>query len=323
MSTDNRLQSERNTFAGSPLDRQAWRRRDSDWLEKALHADTTRFVPVWRQRHLLNAHPEAVTWSRTQAEPFLDRAQAVVFLGQWSGFTYFALDLSPLDEADLPTGQHDAGFSDLLQSATGLGDGEAAVQVQARAMLHWHNRHRFCGRCGSQTESRQGGYARVCLNPDCARQDFPRVDPAMIALVFDGDGCLLGRQARWPEGRFSTLAGFVEPGESVEDAVAREVAEETGVQVGAAYYHSSQPWPFPASLMMGYHVQALTHEIKRGDDELAQARWFTMEEMRQALANGDLRLPPAVSIAYRLIEAWFDARSSTPLAELTGPGAFR
>lgn len=316
MSTDHRSQSTRNTFAAGPLDRLASRRRDSQWLESTLQAADTRFVPVWRSRHLLNRRPEAVIWSRDTAQPFIARAETVVFLGEWSGHPHFALDLSTLAEEELPAGDGEENFSDLLRSAAMLGAGEAAVLAHARGMLYWHRRHRYCGRCGSMTESREGGHVRVCVNPACGRRDFPRTDPAIITLVSDGERCLLGRQSHWPENRYSTLAGFVEPGESVEDAVVREVAEETGIEVGAVHYHSSQPWPFPASLMLGYMAQARTHQVQRGDGELEHARWFSVEDVRREVASGGLLLPSAVSIARRLIEAWFDARSSTPLSEL-------
>jgi NAD+ diphosphatase len=170
-------------------------------------------------------------------------------------------------------------------------------------MIAWRGRHRFCGSCGATTLPAKGGHVLICTNPECRHEQFPRIDPAIIVLVSDGDRALLGRQAAWPAGRYSTIAGFVEPGESLEDAVAREVYEETGIEVDQIEYHSSQPWPFPSSLMLGFTAHALTTEIKKRDDELEDAQWFT----RTDLANGRPIVPPNVSISFRLIENWFDA----------------
>jgi NAD+ diphosphatase len=170
-------------------------------------------------------------------------------------------------------------------------------------MTHWHATHKYCGSCGAPTESREGGHLRVCTDPDCARAHFPRTDPAVIMLVAKDDRCLLGRKAEWPPGRYSTLAGFVEPGESLEDAVRREVMEETGVVVSDVEYHSSQPWPFPASLMLGFFCRAETEVVQRNDKELEDARWFTREELRNG--NGGMGIAPRpISIARRLIDDW-------------------
>jgi NAD+ diphosphatase len=186
---------------------------------------------------------------------------------------------------------------------------EAGLLAYARAMVHWREQHRYCGRCGTRTIAAQGGHVMQCPNPACALQLFPRLDPAVIVLVTDGDRALLGRQPAWPPGRYSTIAGFVEPGESLEDAVAREVGEETGVRVGEIEYHSSQPWPFPSSLMLGFTARARRTDIDLSDDELEDARWFT----RAQLAAGEIALPTTHSISFRLIEDWYDAGAQTPL----------
>jgi NAD+ diphosphatase len=182
-------------------------------------------------------------------------------------------------------------------------------------MLHWRRMHRYCGRCGAETEPRKAGHVMVCTNPVCRHEHFPRIDPAIIVLVTDGERVLLGRQASWPAGRYSTIAGFVEPGESLEDAVVREVAEETGVRVDEVDYHSSQPWPFPSSLMLGFTARAASQEVRLQDEELEDARWFTRSE----IAGGTPKLPPRLSISFRLIEHWFDAGSDRPLRELLTP----
>ncbi|MGQ9815345.1 MAG: NAD(+) diphosphatase, partial [Candidatus Roseilinea sp.] len=179
----------------------------------------------------------------------------------------------------------------------------------ARAMAYWHQHSRFCSDCGSPTVSEQAGHARRCINSACGRRHFPRLDPAIIVLVMSpsGERALLGRQPSWPAGRYSTLAGFVEPGESVEQAVAREVYEETGVRLSELRYFGSQSFPFPASLMLGFHAEAATDQITLHDGELADARWFTRQELRAGLDAGTLGLPPRFAISHQLISAWFNA----------------
>jgi len=191
---------------------------------------------------------------------------------------------------------------------------EAGLLGYARAIISWRRRHRFCGTCGAKTMSAKSGHVLVCSNPSCRHEQFPRIDPAIIVLVSDAERALLGRQAAWPVGRYSTIAGFVEPGESLEDAVAREVFEETGIEVDRIEYHSSQPWPFPASLMLGFTAHAVTTEVHLRDQELEDARWFT----RADLASNGTLLPPRQSISYRLIEHWFDAGSDARLRDIQG-----
>jgi NAD+ diphosphatase len=181
-------------------------------------------------------------------------------------------------------------------------------------MIAWRRRHRFCGTCGAVTHPAKSGHVLVCSDPACRSEQFPRIDPAIIVLVSDGERALLGRQASWPLGRYSTIAGFVEPGESLEDAVAREVLEETGIEVDRVDYHSSQPWPFPASLMLGFMAHAVTSQIHLRDQELEDARWFSRAELMAA----DALLPPRQSISFRLIEHWFDAGGGRPLREIHG-----
>jgi NAD+ diphosphatase len=181
-------------------------------------------------------------------------------------------------------------------------------------MIGWRRRHRFCGSCGSTTRAGKGGHVLICTNAACRHEQFPRLDPAIIVLVSDGERALLGRQAAWPRGRYSTIAGFVEPGESLEDAVAREVLEETGVRVDLIEYHSSQPWPFPASLMLGFMAHAATQAVELRDEELEDARWFT----RADLAAGTPLLPPTQSISFTLIEHWFNSGSERSLRDMHG-----
>ena len=199
-----------------------------------------------------------------------------------------------------------------------LAEEEAGLLGYARAMIGWRRTHRHCGRCGATTLPAKAGHVLVCTNPVCRHEQFPRLDPAIIVLVIDGDRVLLGRQASWPAGRYSTIAGFVEPGESLEDAVAREVHEETGIRVDEIEYHSSQPWPFPSSLMLGFTARAASQDIDLRDLELEDARWFTRED----IVGGTPYLPPNISISFRLIEHWFDAGATLPLRQLHAPAAW-
>ncbi|MEV7397175.1 NAD(+) diphosphatase [Aeromicrobium sp. NPDC092404] len=180
---------------------------------------------------------------------------------------------------------------------------EASLGVHAVGIARWHQNHRFCASCGQPTDIAEAGHVRIC--PACGTHHFPRTDPAVIMLITDGDDrALLGRQPSWPEGRFSTLAGFVEPGESLDDAVRREVMEEVGIEVGEVTYAASQPWPFPSSLMLGFFGQAETSDITVDQDEIAEARWFTRDEVTEMTASSDLLLPPNVSISRWLLQTW-------------------
>jgi len=195
---------------------------------------------------------------------------------------------------------------------------EAGLLGYARAIVSWRRRHSFCGTCGAKTVPAKSGHVLVCSDPSCRHEQFPRIDPAIIVLVSDGERALLGRQANWPLGRYSTIAGFVEPGESLEDAVAREVLEETGIEVDQIEYHSSQPWPFPSSLMLGFTAHALTTVVRLNDDELEDARWFE----RADIASNATLLPPRQSISFRLIEHWFDAAGDGRLRDIQGSVAW-
>ncbi|MDX1481969.1 MAG: NAD(+) diphosphatase [Woeseiaceae bacterium] len=292
--------TDRNTFAGAYVERHAHLREDADWLATALDNDESRFVPVWGQWCLAAGEPaRTVLLNREQAEPWID-PEEIIFLGRYRGRPVFAVGI----DREEPEPLTDLGkFQDLRVLGSILPADEANLVAHARALVIWHAAHRHCGYCGAATRAAAGGNTRLCTNEACARRHFPRVDPAIIVLVHDRDRCLLGRQASWPEGRYSTVAGFVEPGESLEDAVAREVLEETDIRVGRVQYHSSQPWPFPASLMVGFTADALSASISLNDGELEDARWFTLKEV----TSGYPKLPTKLSIARRLIEHWIES----------------
>jgi NAD+ diphosphatase len=304
-------------YTGAGLDRAGPLRRDDAWIATRLADPTTRLVPVWQTRNLIAAGeaPRAVALSGIDLPAVLAIAEHVSLLGLDDGAAWFAADLSRLDEtaaneialrARVP-----AAFVDLRQAGALMDRREGTLLAYARGIVHWHQRHRFCGVCGSPTANRHGGHMRACANPACGAEHFPRTDPAVIMLVTrpapqgaPGAGrCLLARQPHWPKGMYSSLAGFVEPGESLEEAVRREVKEETGVVVGAVLYRASQPWPFPSSVMLGFRAVAESEKIGIDGHELEDARWFTRDEIAR-VDKSDLKLSRKDSIARWLIEDW-------------------
>ena len=297
-----------NVFAGSPLDRAGHRRADAAWLAERLTDPGSRFLPVWRARNLvtLGEPVAAIRLGAATAAALLAEGASAVFLGIEGATAHFALDLSHLEESAVRALEGAVEPADLWAIGGTLARDEAALLAHARALVTWHQRHRFCGACGQPTESREAGHVRACANPTCGAVHFPRTDPAVIMLVTYGERCLLGRQKSWPDPVYSTLAGFVEPGESLEEAVAREVMEEVGVPLGDIAYHSSQPWPFPLSMMIGFTAVAATDRLVIDGSEIADARWLTRAEVRGHAALG-FRLPRLHSIARQLVEHWLAA----------------
>lgn len=291
----------RNPFSAADIDRLAERRRDDAWLAERLRNPRTRFVPVWRLLNAVRHDPfrAVLTGAAELGEAAIANATPIL-LGAQEGVAFFALEMPDEAAAARVPGE----WVELRRVGALLEASEAALLAHARAMVFWHARHLYCGSCGSPTAAAQAGHLRVCTDAACGAHHFPRTDPAVIVLVASGDRCLLGRHAAWDAGRYATLAGFVEPGESLEDAVAREVLEETGVRVTDVRYHSSQPWPFPASLMLGFFARALDEEIRVDPEELEDARWFSRAELEEAVGCGRISLPPPVSIAHALIREW-------------------
>ena len=318
---DHFRRSARNCFV-APIDRVTGRRRDEGWIADRLADPASRFVVVWKDKFLLaeapgSGDPRAALLSRRELEGcLLNEPGPVVLLGQMDGRVVFALGLREEDDAPPAELAGRGEFHSLRRAGALLAQREGALLAYAKAMVHWHRHHSYCGTCGSPTESVEGGHLRVCTHPDCGQHHFPRTDPAIIVLVTSGGRCLLGRQPWWTAGMYATIAGFVEPGESLEAAVAREVMEETGVPVQEVIYQSSQPWPFPRSIMLGFRAVAAGEEITLGDGELEDARWFSRQEIVRGLGDGWLRLPSAVSISYRLIEDWFDGGGAGRLSEV-------
>jgi len=288
-----------NVFAGAYVERHAHLRNDAEWLKDAAAGSAGVFVAVRGQQCLATEEPlRAALLERHQVDAYVDDDE-LIFLGMFRQRPAFAVRIDP----DHHSACADFGqFHDLRYLGSVLPSDEANLVAHARALVAWNEVQKFCGQCGAPTRAESGGNTRVCTRDSCAARLFPRVDPAIIVLVHDGERCLLGRQANWPEGRYSTIAGFVEPGESLEDAVVREVHEETNIRVGAVRYHSSQPWPFPASLMLGFTADAQSDSIVLNDGELEAAQWFTRKE----LMSGYPKLSPRLSISRRLIDGWIE-----------------
>ena len=302
-----------NHYAGARFDRLAERRGDPDWLAACLASGDTRFLPVWQAKNLVGdqASP-ALTWlDASRAAALIERGAETTLLGVADGRVYVGLDLAAIALVDHEPALAGQGhFVDLRAIGPLLPPVPAALYATARAFAHWHARHRFCGVCGKPTRTEQGGHVRRCADAACGAQHFPRTDPAVIMLVHDGgERCIMGRQAVWPPGMHSVLAGFVEPGESLEDAVAREVMEEVGVGALDIRYNSSQPWPFPGSIMLGFFARAAGEEILVNDGELESARWMTRAELLASPEDESFRLPRRDSIARRLVEEWLADRA--------------
>jgi NAD+ diphosphatase len=289
-----------NVFAGPHVDRLKLANADADAIARAIAGGTARLIPVWKSRCPVVRLPSpSACLLPFDSGPFAGIDQdELVLLGEYRGLAVFTLEV---ESASPPALEEGVEFADLRLAAALLPHEDAGLVAYARAMISFRHRHRFCGSCGAPTVPTRNGRVMVCTRAGCATEFFPRVDPAVIVLVTDGDRALLGRQPGWLAGRYSTIAGFVEPGESLEDAVRREVLEETGVETGAMTYQSSQPWPFPRSLMLGFRAEARTTEVRIGDAELEDARWFHRDELRAGTM-----LPFSQSIAYRLIQEWLN-----------------
>jgi NAD+ diphosphatase len=295
------------------LERAAHRRGDSEWLRAQL-SDSPQFIFVWRGYHLFSVGQNKRPLVLEVPEP--EKVINPIFLGIFrQGGSLFAANLSaPRSEEDSLASLHLntdlARFIPLRQFDGLLSSEERSLLFYSHSLTHWHEEQKFCHRCGNPTLTEEAGHVMACTNPDCATKHFPRTDPATIMLVHSGDRCLLGRQASWPEGMYSTLAGFVEPGEKLEEAVFREVKEESGIKVKNIRYFGSQPWPFPQSLMLGFFAEAETKEITRGA-ELEDVRWFHVSQAKEMLGKLAGRFPHLDTIARRLIRHWVEESIAT------------
>lgn len=308
------------TFGGSGLDRAAHLRGNHDALTDLRSRSDAKALPIWRGKPLIaGSDRDAAGWLPLDAQIFDDHPTDLIFLGLDDGAPYFAQDVSTwepegnLDELGAfldPTEQHYPGmredmlFSELRAVMTRLTARDAELIASAKAVMNWHVSHGFCAKCGAASEMSMAGWQRDC--PTCGAHHFPRTDPVVIMLITHGNSCLMGRSPGWPEGMYSCLAGFVEPGETVEAAVRRETFEEAGIEVGTVEYLSSQPWPFPASLMIGCRGYATTTDITIDPNEIEDAVWVTREEMLETFAGNNPKIKPARNgaIAHFLLINW-------------------
>jgi len=299
-----------NVFAGNPLDRASYKRSDPDWIKARLDDADSLCVAIWNGKPLVEKTPGTEDGLRVAYLPMplalevAESDQRVLFMGLWKTTAVFAVDLEgSADPADGPLnglGQ----FEDLRAIALRLSQADAAILASAKQVFEWRRRHCFCSNCGQPTLAIEGGWKRVC--DACHAEHFPRTDPVVIMLPTFGDRCLLGRQRAWPKAMYSALAGFLEPGENIEEACAREVMEEAGLTAVSVSYHSTQPWPYPSSLMIGLFAEVADDKATADDTELEEVRWFTRPQI-QAMLRGELsdaRAPGAMAIAHQLIKAW-------------------
>ena len=302
-----------NVFSGVPLDRVDHLRADAAWIEARINDPASRFVAVWNQQSVVfdGAAPRAALGDRVSLDGLIDANSPLALLGiapEAGGIAHFAVDVSHLPQEALTERYVGGALMDLRQSVQLVPAQEAAILAYARGLMYWHQKNGFCAACGHPSRSRRAGHERTCTNSDCGMTHFPRTDSAVIVLVHDGEDCLLCRQSHWPTGMHSTLAGFLEPGESLEECVAREIFEESGVRVADVRYHSSQPWPFPASIMVGFMAKAASREINADEKELEYARWYSRDWLHNVEDSDEFRMPGKYSIARRLIGDWIDGR---------------
>ena len=296
-------------FAGDPLDRVDAARRDSAWVEAQIDAPTSRFLPFWSMKVLAtNTAEPRLAWQDHDILTHLADGAEPVLLGFHEKVAHFALDVSgPVDPVGAFNLDQAIDFVEPRHIATRLPLSESGTMAHAKSFVDWHARHGFCARCGAHTRAQLGGKERIC--DACGTHHFPRTDPVAIMLIHHGSRCLLGRSSRHGTGAYSALAGFIDQGESIEEAVRREIMEEASIEVGEVCYHSSQPWPYPSSLMIGCIAEALSTSIEIDDQELDDVRWFTRDEILTGLeepqkAEPAVSLPSRIAIAHHLLKAW-------------------
>ncbi len=311
-----------NCYTMQGLDRKAELRSNTDWIAEQFGRSDVGVMPIWRGHTLVSGTKDdrrIAPLDTAGLEEMQSRCRVgkPIFLGLHPDGPRFALtvDGETADAPDLlaPFGE----MMDLRTAGRELHPAEASVFAHAKALSEWQDRHRFCPACGSTNEPVDAGHVLKCSGEGCGRSQFPRMDPAIIVRVVFEDRILLGRQAVWAPHQYSVVAGFVEPGESLEQAVVREVEEEAGVPVVEVHYQSSQPWPFPGNIMLGFAAVASDDQISLNDNELEHARWYTREEIVTGLNERSLRVPPNISISFRLIEHWFNDAGGDTLLEVT------
>jgi NAD+ diphosphatase len=298
-------------FAGSPLNRASEKRTDPDWIEAKRRDPSSRVLPLWRLEPFLlepdkSGVPIELGLLRPEIVDTLAGDAPCIFLGLDGERAIFALDVSGASDPGNASPLAGLGyFREARTAAQMVSIEHAAIIAQAKALIDWHQRHGFCPRCGAPTKMTDAGYRRLCGN--CNAEHFPRVDPVVIMLATHGEACLVGRGKQFPRGMFSALAGFVEPGETIEEAVRRELMEEASVKVAEVTYYATQPWPFPSSLMIGCFARAASRDAKPDEIEIAEVRWIERSVARDLIEGKQVdgvRVPPPIAIAHHLIKTW-------------------
>jgi NAD+ diphosphatase len=313
-----RNKSSDNLFTSESLNHISIKRNDEQWIREQLEKPETQFIPLWNEKNLFNIStvPKIVSFNKIEIKKLFSREFYTTLLGELNSIVYFSFSLEG-NGNDMENKLADYGvFSSLRRYVALLDKDHASLLAYANALNNWHNRYHFCGICGSKTIPAAAGHRLDCTNLECKNVIFPRTDPAIITLVYKDDKCLLVRQPHWQPGQYALVAGFVEPGESLESAVAREVYEETGIQITDIDYFSSQPWPFPGSIMLGFSAKAITEKITLYDNELEDAKWMTRNDIVEGLKTKTLKNPTNFSIAFRLMENWFNLESNEKLANI-------
>ncbi len=313
---DNHRRSLLNTFTSDNLNRYSENRRNDGWIESMFASKNSYLIPIHLSKVLLTENNSLPVFINSEKKQLIRNQKLdLIFLGEIEGNYFFAFDTLKLDK-NLNADIEKLGiYSELRAAAPLLSKDHITILSLARSMVYWNHTHKFCGICGNQTILQDSGFKRICTNTKCSAEHFPRTDPAIIVLVSKGEKCLLARQAKWRKNQYATVAGFVEPGETLEQAVAREVKEETGVVLDKIYYHSSQPWPFPATIMLGFTAEAASEEIVLGDHELEDAKWFSREEIITNVREGKLLFPSRISISFKLVEFWFNQGNHGKLSD--------
>jgi NAD+ diphosphatase len=315
---NNKNNSSGNFFTSENLNRLSNKRNDEKWISIQLESPDTLFIPLWEGKNLINVsnEPDIVSLKKEELKKNFLKELSFTLLGELNGKIYFSVSLDDYN-IDIEKEFSSFGlFATLRRYAALLNKDLASLLAYSNALSNWQKRHHFCGICGSKTLLVLGGHRIDCSNPNCNHQIFPRTDPAIITIIYKDNKCLLVRQPHWQPAQYALVAGFVEPGESLESAVAREVYEETGIQITEIEYFSSQPWPFPGSIMLGFSAKAVTEKITLHDKELEDAKWMTRKDIVEGLRNKTLKNPTNFSIAFRLLESWFNLESDEKLSEI-------
>lgn len=299
-------------FTGNRFDRAANFRSDAKWLTEKMEDSSSRYVPLHDLKALIDLNDgPGIDWRGFgDVKEYIDAGATLIFLGIADFASHFAIDVTSIGNPKQPPNGDWGKFIDVRSISAQLRPGDAGALAQARSMIAWHNNHGFCAVCGEKTKPQEAGYSRKCISDECKSSHFPRTDPVAIMMVTKGDSCLMGTGHHFPKQQYSCLAGFIEPGETIEQGVRREVFEESGIKTGKVTYHSSQPWPYPSSLMIGCFAEALSDEITIDPKELADARWFTRDEIKLMIERaGSMETPrvsPSLAIAHQLAKAWID-----------------